>query len=77
MSVVHDSFFNEVTLKLPVNARDVVHKLAAKKVLGGVSLGRLYPDEATLENVLLVAVTEVVSEEDSVTCAAALQEVLA
>ena len=50
---------------------------AAKKVLGGVSLGRLYPDEATLENGLLVAVTEVVSEEDIVTFAAALQEVLA
>ena len=77
VSLVNDSFFNEFTLKLPVNARDVVHKLAAKKVLGGVSLCRLYPDEATLENGLLVAVTEVVSEEDIVTFAAALQEVLA
>ena len=57
--------------------RDVVHKLAAKKVLGGVSLGRLYPGETTLENGLLIAVTEVVSEEDIETFAAALQEVLA
>ena len=77
VTLVNDSFFNEFTLKLPVNARDVVHKLAAKKVLGGVSLGRLYPDEAALENGLLVAVTEVVSEEDIETFAAALQEVLA
>ncbi len=77
VTLVNDSFFNEFTLKLPVNARDVVHKLAAKKVLGGVSLGRLYPGEAALENGLLVAVTEVVSEEDVETFAAALQEVLA
>jgi glycine dehydrogenase subunit 1 len=54
----------------------VVHRLAAKKVLGGVSLGRLYPGQATLENGLLVAVTEVVSDEDIETLAAALQETL-
>jgi glycine dehydrogenase subunit 1 len=76
VTLVNDSFFNEFTLKLPVNARDVVHKLAAKRVLGGVSLGRLYPGEAALENGLLVAVTEVVSEEDIETFAAALQETL-
>ena len=77
VTLVNDSFFNEFTLKLPVNARDVVHKLAAKRVLGGVSLGRLYLDQAGLENGLLVAVTEVVSEEDIETFASALQEVLA
>ena len=76
VTLVNDSFFNEFTLKLPTNGRDVVHKLAAKRVLGGVSLGRLYPDQAGLENGLLVAVTEVVSEEDIETFAAALQEVL-
>jgi glycine dehydrogenase subunit 1 len=76
VTLVNESFFNEFTLKLPVNARDVVHKLAAKRVLGGVSLGRLYPGETALENGLLVAVTEVVSEEDIETFAVALQETL-
>jgi glycine dehydrogenase subunit 1 len=76
VSVINDSFFNEFTLKLPVNAREVVHKLAAKRVLGGVSLGRLYPDDGQLEFGLLVAVTEVVSDEDIETFAVALQEVL-
>ena len=33
-------------------------------MLGGVSLGRLYPGEAALENGLVVAVTETVTEED-------------
>jgi glycine dehydrogenase subunit 1 len=77
VSLVNDSFFNEFTLKLPANARDVVHKLAAKKILGGVSLGRLYPGDAALENGLLVAVTEVVSAEDIETFATELQELLA
>jgi glycine dehydrogenase subunit 1 len=76
VSLVNDSFFNEFTLILPSNARDVVHKLAEKQVLGGVSLGRLYPGVAALENGLLVAVTEVVTDEDIETFAALLQEVL-
>jgi glycine dehydrogenase subunit 1 len=54
-----------------------VHELAAKKVLGGVSLGRLYPGVRALENGLVIAVTEVVSEEDIEALAAALTEVLA
>ena len=76
VSLVNDGFFNEFTLILPGNARDAVHKLAAKEVLGGVSLGRLYPGVSALENGLLVAVTEVVSDDDIETFAALLQEVL-
>jgi glycine dehydrogenase subunit 1 len=45
--------------------------------LGGVSLGRLYPDVDALANGLLVAVTEAATMEDVGTFAAALQEVLA
>ena len=51
--------------------------VADRKVLGGVSLGRLYPDVDALANGLLVAVTEVATMEDVETFAAALQEVLA
>ncbi len=76
VTLVNGSFFNEFTLKLPANARDVVHKLAAKQLLGGVSLGRLYPGISALENGLLVAVTEVVSDEDIASFAAALRETL-
>ena len=46
-------------------------------MLGGVSLGRLYPDNAALANGLVVAVTETVTEEDIAAFAAALKEVLA
>jgi glycine dehydrogenase subunit 1 len=77
VSVINDSYFNEFTLRLPTAARPVVRALADRKVLGGVSLGRLYPGHSELENGLVVAVTEVVTTADIETFAQCLQEVLA
>ena len=75
VELVNDAFFNEFTLKLPVEARPAVHAMVEKDVLGGVSLGRLYPGEGSLQNGLVVAVTEVVTDEDIDTLEAALKEV--
>jgi glycine dehydrogenase subunit 1 len=77
VSLVNDTFFNEFTLLLPREARPVVRTLAERRILAGVSLGRLYPGEAGLANGLVVAVTETVTEEDVEMLAAALEEVLA
>ena len=77
VSVMNGGFFNEFTLLLPTEARPVVHQLAERGVLGGVSLGRLYPDNAGLANGLVVAVTETVTEADIAAFTAALKEVLA
>lgn len=77
VSLVNESFFNEFTLKLPKEARPVVRALADRKVLGGVSLGRLYPGNPVLEKGLVVAVTEVVTPEDIEAFVNALEEVLA
>ena len=71
------AYFNEFTLTLPVEARPIVRALADRGVLGGVSLGRLYPDEPTLANGLVVAVTETVTQAAIAAFAAALREVLA
>jgi glycine dehydrogenase subunit 1 len=76
VSVLNDNYFNEFTLMLGQDAREVVHKLAAKGVLGGVSLGRLYPGAQRLSQCLLVAVTETTSVEDIEALATALEEVL-
>ena len=73
--LVNDSFFNEFTLELPVEARPAVHAMVEKGVLGGVSLGRLYPGVDSLKNGLVVAVTEVASDEDIDALEAALKEV--
>jgi glycine dehydrogenase subunit 1 len=77
VSLVNDAFFNEFTLRLPKPARPVVRQLADRRVLAGVSLGRLYPGEAALEHGLVVAVTETAAREDIETMATALEEVLA
>jgi len=70
-------FFNEFAVILPRDAREVVRELADRKMLGGVSLGRLYPDAPQLANGLLVTATETNTAEDIEALAAALTEVLA
>jgi len=76
VKLVNDNFFNEFTLRLPVEARPAVHALVERGVLGGVSLGRLYPGVAALENGLIVAVTETVTDADIDAFEAGLQEVV-
>jgi glycine dehydrogenase subunit 1 len=77
VELVNGTFFNEFTLRLPREARPVVRAMADKGVLGGVSLGRLYPGAEGLENGLVVAVTETVDHQDVAALAAALGETLA
>ena len=47
---------------------------ASARVLGGVSLGRLYPDESGLAKGLVVAVTETATDADIDALEAALKE---
>ncbi|HYI39031.1 MAG TPA: aminomethyl-transferring glycine dehydrogenase subunit GcvPA [Allosphingosinicella sp.] len=77
IELVNPAFFNEFTLRLPKEARPVVRTMAEKGVLGGVSLGRLYPGVEALERGLVVAVTETSTAEDVEALAAALEEALA
>jgi len=77
VSVLNDSFFNEFALILPKDARDAARALADRHILGGVSLGRLYPDAPELATGLLIAVTETVTDEDIEALATGLEEVLA
>ncbi|MGB7370179.1 aminomethyl-transferring glycine dehydrogenase subunit GcvPA [Erythrobacter sp.] len=77
VSVLNEAFFNEFTIMLEGrSAREVVRKLADRGVLGGVSLGRLYPGIEALRQALLVAVTETTTPEDIETLATELEAVL-
>ncbi len=76
VSLVNETFFNEFTLRLPVEARPVVRTLAERGILAGVSLGRLYPGEGALANGLVVAVTETTAADDVEALATALEDVL-
>jgi glycine cleavage system P protein (glycine dehydrogenase) subunit 1 len=77
ISLVNDAFFNEFTLRLPGEARPAVREMADHGVLGGVSLGRLYPGEDGLANGLVLAVTETATDDDVAALAKALEGVLA
>jgi glycine dehydrogenase subunit 1 len=74
--VVNDLFFNEFTLELAVEARPAVHRMVEMGVLGGVSLGRLYPDAEGLRNGLVLAVTETATDEDCDALVNALTEIV-
>ena len=76
IELVNDSFFNEFTLRLPVEARPAVHAMVERCVIGGISLGRLYPGVEALRNGLVVAVTETATDEDLDALEAALAEVV-
>jgi glycine dehydrogenase subunit 1 len=77
VELVNGPFFNEFTLRLSKPARPVVQDMAHKGVLGGVSLGRLYPGVEALKNGLIVAVTETTTQDDVTALAGALEEALA
>ncbi|WP_114520346.1 aminomethyl-transferring glycine dehydrogenase subunit GcvPA [Altererythrobacter sp. ZODW24] len=74
--IINDNYFNEFAVMLPRDARDVVRELADMDVLGGVSLGRLYPGADQLANGLLVTATETTTAEDIEAFGAALEQLL-
>ncbi|KLK91228.1 glycine dehydrogenase [Microvirga vignae] len=75
VEVLNKTFFNEFTVKLAKPAAQVVELLAKKGVLAGVPVSRLLPG-AGLDNLLLVASTELNTDDDRAALVAALKEVL-
>ena len=65
VEIVNETYFNEFTVRLPVPADDVVRSLAAKKILAGVPVSRLFPGVAALDDLLLIAATECTDETSS------------
>ena len=58
VEVINDSYFNEFTVQLPVDASEIVETLAAEDIFAGVPVSRLFPGKADCTNLLIVAVTE-------------------
>ena len=76
VKVITETFFNEFAITVPGSATELVEKLAAKGILGGVPASRLYPTWPELDNVLLLAATETNSDEDLDALASALKELV-
>jgi glycine dehydrogenase subunit 1 len=62
--LVNRAFFNEFAVRLPRPAAAVVKALAAKGILGGVPISRFFPDRGELAEVMLLAATELTTEDD-------------
>ncbi len=75
VSILSRTFFNEFTIRVPKDAATVIEALAKKGVLGGVPFSRLAP-KAGLDDLIIVACTEINSEADRTAYAKALTEVL-
>jgi len=75
VEVLTPRFFNEFAIRLPKPAAGVVETLAGQGVIAGVPFSRLAP-KAGLDDVLLVAVTELTPDADLETLPQALAEVL-
>jgi glycine dehydrogenase subunit 1 len=76
VEVLNASFFNEFTIRIPANAAAIVDKLVDKGVLGGVPASRLAPEATGLEDLVIVASTEINTDDDRAAYAKALKEVL-
>jgi len=77
VTVLNHAFFNEFTIRVPGDAAQVIEALASRRVIGGVPASRLDPGRAELKDLIIVASTEVNTDEDRAAYAAALGKAVA
>jgi glycine dehydrogenase subunit 1 len=76
VEVITPAFFNEFTIRVRADAEHLIDKLADKGVLGGVPVSRVEPQRGQLSDLVLVAATEVNTDDDRARYVAALKEAL-
>lgn len=74
ISLLTATYFNEITVSLPVDANGVVEALAGQHILAGVPASRLDPSQDNKQ--LILAATEMTTDEDIADLVAALKEQL-
>jgi glycine dehydrogenase subunit 1 len=75
VSVLNKTFFNEFTIRTPRDAKGLIDDLARRGVIGGLPVSRLAP-RAGLDDLVVVAATELDSAADRAAYAAALAQCL-
>ena len=73
---INKTFFNEMTVELPVPAAPVVDRLARQGIMAGVPVSRLTPDDPHVANLLVLAATELTTDDDIEALTAGLKEAL-
>jgi len=74
--LLNHTFFNELAVRLPRPAAEIVEALAAKGFLAGIPVIRFYPENHAAADLLLVATTELTTAEDMDRLEQGLREVL-
>lgn len=69
-------FFNEFALQTPLAADALLEKLSARNIIGGVPVSRLLLERKEYENWLLVAASELTSDDDINAYASALADII-
>ncbi len=77
VEVLNEAFYNEFTIRLPKNAGDVVDQLAEQGIIAGVPGTRLWPGSTEHENLLIIASTELTTDDDISALASALRSAIA
>ncbi|MDA0787648.1 MAG: aminomethyl-transferring glycine dehydrogenase subunit GcvPA [Proteobacteria bacterium] len=77
VDVLSQTFFNEFAVRLRGPAQEAVDALAGRNILAGVPASRLYGRDAGLDDILLLAVSELTRDEDMDALCRGLAEVLA
>jgi len=77
VEVLNKTFFNEMTIRASRPAAPLVERLAQRGILAGVPARRLLPGDPGVENLIILAATELTTEADIAALAAALTEELA
>jgi glycine dehydrogenase subunit 1 len=75
VEILNRCFFNEFTMRTPRPAAELIEALARRGVIGGLPVSRLLP-EAGLDDLTIVASTEINADEDRAAYAEALSECL-
>jgi len=77
VTVLNETFFNEMTIRVTQPAAVLVERLAKRGILAGVPASRLLPTDPEVDNLILLAATELTTKADIAALCAALTEELA
>ena len=77
VELLNRHFFNEMTIRLSIPAAPVVETLVQRGILAGLPVSRLEPDDPAVEDLVVLAATELTTGADIAALVNALEEVLA
>lgn len=74
VEVITKKFFNEFTIKTKHNGVKLIDRLLEKNIIGGVPVARLLPQDKSRHNQIIIAATEMNSDDDMGSFIKALKE---